>query len=157
MRRSASIATWRRAGQTKWLRNAFHNRRRTTRFLDSSPHSTSIAIGVSYSTNTISSYAKGTLELEKPTIYALSTAPGRAGIAIIRISGPACRSVSLCLESQINLLKVRRFITDYVLTEKYLKIDVLLSAVCTTQQSLHQLILSWIETLSYSVLIILPQ
>ena len=34
----------------------------------------------------------------EPTIYALSTAPGRAAIAIIRISGPACLSVyrSLC-------------------------------------------------------------
>ena len=34
----------------------------------------------------------------EPTIYALSTAPGRAAIAIIRISGPACLSVyrALC-------------------------------------------------------------
>ncbi|THZ16336.1 P-loop containing nucleoside triphosphate hydrolase protein [Aureobasidium pullulans] len=33
-----------------------------------------------------------------PTIYALSTAPGRAAIAIIRISGPACSDIyhSLC-------------------------------------------------------------
>jgi tRNA modification GTPase len=33
-----------------------------------------------------------------PTIYALSTAPGRAAIAIIRISGPACNHIykSLC-------------------------------------------------------------
>ncbi|KAI5238855.1 P-loop containing nucleoside triphosphate hydrolase protein [Aureobasidium subglaciale] len=33
-----------------------------------------------------------------PTIYALSTAPGRAAIAIIRISGPACNDIyrSLC-------------------------------------------------------------
>lgn len=29
------------------------------------------------------------------TIYALSTAPGRAGIAIIRISGSSCLDVSL--------------------------------------------------------------
>lgn len=35
---------------------------------------------------------------EEPTIYALSTAPGRAAIAIIRISGPACLSIyrTLC-------------------------------------------------------------
>ena len=35
---------------------------------------------------------------DEPTIYALSTAPGRAAIAIIRISGPACMSVyrALC-------------------------------------------------------------
>lgn len=30
---------------------------------------------------------------EDSTIYALSTAPGRAAIAIIRVSGPACRQV----------------------------------------------------------------
>ena len=30
------------------------------------------------------------------TIYALSTAQGRAGIAVIRISGPSCIDVSLC-------------------------------------------------------------
>jgi hypothetical protein len=28
------------------------------------------------------------------TIYAVSTAPGRAGIAIVRISGPSCLEVS---------------------------------------------------------------
>ena len=35
---------------------------------------------------------------QEPTIYALSTAPGRAAIAIIRISGPACLAVyhALC-------------------------------------------------------------
>jgi hypothetical protein len=31
------------------------------------------------------------------TIYALSTAPGRAGIAIVRISGPSCMDVSFAL------------------------------------------------------------
>lgn len=35
-----------------------------------------------------------TLEIAEDTIYALSTAPGRAGIAIVRISGPACLDVS---------------------------------------------------------------
>lgn len=33
--------------------------------------------------------------VQDDTIYALSTAPGRAGIAIVRISGPACLDV-LC-------------------------------------------------------------
>lgn len=39
-----------------------------------------------------------TLVLSQPTIYALSTAPGRAAIAVIRISGPACLDVyrALC-------------------------------------------------------------
>ena len=31
---------------------------------------------------------------DNSTIYALSTAPGRAAIAVIRISGPACKQVS---------------------------------------------------------------
>lgn len=33
--------------------------------------------------------------LVSPTIYALSTAPGRAAIAIVRISGPACLQVNI--------------------------------------------------------------
>ncbi|KAG5456131.1 MAG: GTP-binding protein TrmE N-terminus-domain-containing protein, partial [Olpidium bornovanus] len=37
----------------------------------------------------------GTSELlSAPTIYALSSAPGRAGVAVIRASGPKCREVS---------------------------------------------------------------
>ncbi|TVY18834.1 tRNA modification GTPase [Lachnellula arida] len=42
--------------------------------------------------------AKSTLEFEPDTVYALSTAPGRAGIAIIRISGPSCLKIykTLC-------------------------------------------------------------
>ena len=40
----------------------------------------------------------GLTKNDEPTIYALSTAPGRAAIAIIRISGPACLTVyrALC-------------------------------------------------------------
>lgn len=34
---------------------------------------------------------------EDTTIYALSTAPGRAAIAVIRISGPACTQIYRCL------------------------------------------------------------
>lgn len=33
------------------------------------------------------------LQEHRPTIYALSTAPGRAAVAIIRISGTACLNV----------------------------------------------------------------
>lgn len=38
------------------------------------------------------------IENDEPTIYALSSAPGRAAIAIVRISGPACMTVyrALC-------------------------------------------------------------
>lgn len=37
------------------------------------------------------------LSFDNDTIYALSSAQGRAGIAVIRISGPACADVSLIL------------------------------------------------------------
>jgi hypothetical protein len=43
---------------------------------------------------------------EDPTIYALSTAPGKAAIAVIRASGPACKTVQLhtiLRQSQSNL------------------------------------------------------
>ena len=36
----------------------------------------------------------GTFSADSSTIFALSTAPGRAAIAIVRISGPACLDVS---------------------------------------------------------------
>ena len=54
--------------------------------------------------------AKGIHNLIKggePTIYALSTAPGRAAIAIIRISGPACLSVYRALCPRTPLPKPR--------------------------------------------------
>lgn len=35
------------------------------------------------------------------TIYALSTAPGRAAIAVVRISGPACVSVCIFLQATV--------------------------------------------------------
>lgn len=34
---------------------------------------------------------------DEPTIFALSTAPGKSAIAIIRISGPACLKVRFCV------------------------------------------------------------
>lgn len=40
------------------------------------------------------SESKQSLDFGEDTIYALSTAPGRAGIAIVRISGPSCLHVS---------------------------------------------------------------
>jgi hypothetical protein len=43
--------------------------------------------------------------LEEPTIYALSTASGRAAIAVIRISGPACKQVHPpCIFSECMLM-----------------------------------------------------
>lgn len=40
-------------------------------------------------------FVKTSVNAGETTIYALSTAPGRAAIAVIRISGPACVEVSL--------------------------------------------------------------
>ena len=45
----------------------------------SKSHNTSLATAISF---------------EDDTIYALSSGPGRAGIAVIRVSGPACVDVS---------------------------------------------------------------
>lgn len=39
---------------------------------------------------------------DEPTIYALSTASGKAAIAVIRISGPACRQVRLLPSRRAN-------------------------------------------------------
>lgn len=40
-----------------------------------------------------------------PTIYALSTAPGRAAIAIVRISGPRCVEVRNISSTDVQLAK----------------------------------------------------
>lgn len=43
----------------------------------------------------------------EPTIYALSTAPGRAAIAVIRISGPACNTIYQALCPNAKPLRAR--------------------------------------------------
>ncbi|WPH01206.1 Hypothetical protein R9X50_00404200 [Acrodontium crateriforme] len=52
----------------------------------------------SYSTGGVRPYSTGHIRPQEPTIYALSTAPGRAAIAVIRLSGSACMDVysALC-------------------------------------------------------------
>ncbi|KAF4618124.1 hypothetical protein G7Y89_g14984 [Cudoniella acicularis] len=47
-------------------------------------------------------------EIPGETIYALATAPGRAGIAIVRISGPACKEIYQGLCPRGGKLKPRR-------------------------------------------------
>lgn len=47
------------------------------------------------------------IKSKEPTIYALSTAPGRAAIAIIRISGPACLAVYRALCPRTSLPRPR--------------------------------------------------
>lgn len=39
------------------------------------------------------------------TIYALSTAPGRAAIAVVRVSGPACASVRISSKADLDYVK----------------------------------------------------
>lgn len=51
---------------------------------------------------------------EEPTIYALSTANGRAAIAVIRVSGSACRQVRLASPHTTAMLTPFRYIKDYV-------------------------------------------
>lgn len=53
---------------------------------------------LSFNRNVLSKRCLSSKQQEEPTIYALSTAPGRAAIAIIRISGSACLSIyrTLC-------------------------------------------------------------
>jgi len=52
------------------------------------------------------------LSLDDHTIYALSTAPGRAAIAVIRISGPSCVEVGLNL-----ITKVMNHFSDQQITD----------------------------------------
>lgn len=47
------------------------------------------------------------ITIDEPTIYALSTAPGRAAIAVIRISGPLCLSIYNSLTGSIRPPKPR--------------------------------------------------
>lgn len=54
------------------------------------------------------------LSLEESTIYALSTAPGKAAIAVIRVSGPACRTVLLHIVSRQPQSDSHRYTTDCV-------------------------------------------
>lgn len=48
--------------------------------------------------------AGGSLGRDNDTIYALSTASGRAGIAVVRISGPSCLNVGDCQGLDFNVL-----------------------------------------------------
>jgi hypothetical protein len=57
------------------------------------------------------------LSIDSDTIYALSSAQGRAGIAVIRISGPGCKDVSSHLThiSSVSLTNTKpRYTTHFV-------------------------------------------
>jgi hypothetical protein len=78
------------------------------------------------------STARQTAVLGDDTIYALSTAPGRAGIAIVRISGPACVDVSSpSFESELS--DRSRSTKAYVLQKRSLSLDLPLLERCTAQ------------------------
>lgn len=91
--------------------------------------------------------------LNEPTIYALSTAPGRAAIAIIRISGPACFQVASHL-TQFFLANYGngescRFITHYVRASQSQLLAMLLSARSTILSIFYHGNLCLTQELSY--------
>ena len=49
----------------------------------------------------------GTHNTDEPTIYALSTATGKAAIAVVRVSGPACRQVARPIRIRYDILPNR--------------------------------------------------
>jgi hypothetical protein len=59
------------------------------------------------------------------TIYAVSTAPGRAGIAIVRISGPSCLDVRFSLPSKLAPPYKRRSIIVSAPRNQLLNLDML--------------------------------
>lgn len=59
------------------------------------------------------------------TIYALSSAPGKAGIAVIRVSGPACLDVRTSIFRPEIGLTFCRFTKGYVLQIPYQNLDML--------------------------------
>ncbi len=73
------------------------------------------------------------------TIYALSTAPGRAAIAIVRISGPQCLQVtsSYTLKSQSTSNWSLRYTMHYVLIPHFRTLENELLELSTTPQILE--------------------
>jgi tRNA modification GTPase len=72
---------------TPWIGLHSLNPAHASRCIERKRHSTRSSGG------NIDNVGRKLLSLFDDTIYALSTAPGRAGIAVIRISGPACLDV----------------------------------------------------------------
>lgn len=71
------------------------------------------------------------------TIYALSTAPGRAAIAVVRVSGPAC--VPVCRPNRRYLFNTKpaRYTTVFAQTHPSLSLALQLSALFMTRRSLQ--------------------
>jgi hypothetical protein len=75
-----------------WIGLDFLNPAQTSRCIGRKRHSTRP------SGKNVDNVGRNLLSLFDDTIYALSTAPGRGGIAIIRISGPGCLDVYSSLQ-----------------------------------------------------------
>lgn len=79
------------------------------------------------------SHQSSPIHHEQPTIYALSTAPGKAAIAVIRISGPACRQVGSSLSMHHHQLSTNildRYIRGFVHLLHSPNLDTQLSGGC---------------------------
>ena len=69
----------------------------------------------------------------EPTIFALSTAPGRSAIAIIRISGPACLRVRFCTyRSHDSPMTAFRYTSVCVLIVQFLSLATPRFELCST-------------------------
>lgn len=78
----------------------------------------------------VRSYRLGIVNRDEPTIYALSTAAGKAAIAVIRVSGPACRLVRLLHQCRVVNISdtAGRYMKASVLQRPFPSLDMLLSA-----------------------------
>ena len=88
------------------------------------------------------------LVIEEDTIYALSTAPGRAGIAIVRISGPLCLQVWLFIPNNPFGSNKYRSIGASAQRNQFQSLDMPLCAPSTTQQShpIFSTLMPWYST-----------
>jgi hypothetical protein len=76
---------------------------------------------------------------DEPTIYALSTASGRAAIAVIRISGSACTQVCAFVFAQLYTYSLRnRSTRAYALRRPSQSLDMQLSASCMPRTCLYR-------------------
>ncbi|KAK5729317.1 mitochondrial splicing system protein [Elasticomyces elasticus] len=95
----ASVLTWNAVKSSRpWLRVRTVQHDHTVRSLCTNATSARSSVNAKSLTPTPTRNTSTHARHVDPTIYALSTAPGRAAIAIIRISGPACLDIyrALC-------------------------------------------------------------
>jgi hypothetical protein len=90
------------------------------------------------------SYHSAPSHKDDPTIYALSTASGKAAIAVIRVSGSACRQVlsSTCI--CYSSLKRDRYMKAFALRLPFRSLDMQHFASYTVPVDRRRLLRSWI-------------